>query len=121
MTSPNVRISASEPSPVRRFAESPSRRVAESPCRRRRVAASPCRSHLTSHPRTRKGNTNGKTVEQSRKTPSPSRLSATEEKRSQSYQTLTSDFTTETQRAPRRDLCISFFRLRELCFFVLRL
>jgi len=42
MTSPNIGVSASEPSPHRRIAASPCRRIAASP--HRRVAASPCRS-----------------------------------------------------------------------------
>ena len=59
----------------------------------RRFAASPLRrglpSDLTSSARTRKGKRNGKTIKQSRKTPSSSRLSSEKEKRRQSRQTLT--------------------------------
>jgi hypothetical protein len=46
-------------------------------------------SHLTSSARTRKGNRNGKTIQQSRKTPSSSRLSSEKEERRQSGKTLT--------------------------------
>jgi hypothetical protein len=56
-----------------------------------RVGASPHqmgRSHLTSSTPTRKGNTNGKTEQQSRKAPAPPRLPAAEEKRCQSREAL---------------------------------
>jgi hypothetical protein len=65
------------PAPFRPFAASPFRRFA------------PAVSHLTSWARTRKGKLNGKTIKQSRKTSSSSRLSSEKEKRRQSRQTLT--------------------------------
>jgi len=77
---------------------------------------SPCRSHLTSHPRTRKGNTNGKTVEQGRKTASPSRLSATEEKRCQSRKALTIEFHHRDTGLTEKRQVFRFF-LRVLCAF----
>ncbi|HYZ73463.1 MAG TPA: hypothetical protein VE641_10325 [Chthoniobacterales bacterium] len=75
-----------------------------------RIAHSPrLPSHLTSWARTRKGKLNGKTIKQSRKTPSSSRLSSEKEKRRQSRETLTIEIHhRETQSPPRPeiDVCL---------------